>query len=81
MNILRIYRQFISSLSLTEENDWIYNSHRIQTSFPEGSDGKESACNAGDLGSISGFCVTVFVDQDLGTGVNKKRDAGEPSLE
>ena len=23
--------------------------------FPGGSDGKESACNAGDLGSISGF--------------------------
>ena len=23
-------------------------------SFPGGSDGKESACNAGDLGSISG---------------------------
>ena len=25
--------------------------------------------------------VTVFVDWDLGTGVNKKRDAGDPSLE
>ena len=24
-------------------------------SFPGGSDGKESACNAGDLGSIPGF--------------------------
>ena len=24
-------------------------------SFPGGSDGKESACNAGDLGSISGL--------------------------
>ena len=22
----------------------------------------------------------VFVDRDLGTGVNKKRDAGDPSL-
>ena len=25
--------------------------------------------------------VTVFVDRDLGTGVEEKRDAGEPSLE
>ena len=25
--------------------------------------------------------VTVFVDQDLGTGVDEKRDAGDPSLE
>ena len=25
--------------------------------------------------------VTVFVDQDLGTGVNGKRDTGDPSLE
>ena len=27
----------------------------IFQSFPGGSDGKESACNAGDLGSIPGF--------------------------
>ena len=25
--------------------------------------------------------VMVFVDQDLGTGVDEKRDAGDPSLE
>lgn len=25
--------------------------------------------------------VTVFVDLDLGTGVDEKRDAGDPSLE
>ena len=25
--------------------------------------------------------VTVFVDQDLGTGVNEKKEAGDPSLE
>ena len=25
--------------------------------------------------------VTVFVDQDLGTGVDGKRDTGDPSLE
>ena len=25
--------------------------------------------------------VTVFVDWDLGTGVDEKRDAGDPSLE
>ena len=39
---------------LSEENDLIYNSHRMQTSFSEGSDGKESASNAGGLGSILG---------------------------
>ena len=27
------------------------------------------------------WAVTVFVDWDLGTGVNKKRDVGDPSLE
>ena len=27
----------------------------IQGSFPGGSDGKESACNAGDLGSLPGW--------------------------
>ena len=31
-------------------NTWFDNG-----SFPGGSDGKESACNAGDLGSISGL--------------------------
>ena len=25
--------------------------------------------------------VTVFVDQDLGTGVDEKKDTGDPSLE
>ena len=28
---------------------------RVQVGFPGGSDGKESACNAGDLGSIPGL--------------------------
>ena len=28
---------------------------KITLSFPGGSDGKESACNAGDLGSIPGL--------------------------
>ena len=27
------------------------------------------------------FIVTVFVDWDLGTGVDEKREAGDPSLE
>ena len=27
----------------------------VHTSFPGGSDGKASACNAGDLGSVSGL--------------------------
>ena len=30
---------------------------------------------------IEDRAVTVFVDQDLGTGVNEKKDAGDPSLE
>jgi len=28
--------------------------------FPGGSDGKESACNAGDRGSIPGYTVLFF---------------------
>ena len=30
---------------------------------------------------IEDRAVTVFVDQDLGTGVDEKKDAGDPSLE
>ena len=30
---------------------------------------------------LSRLVVTVFVDLDLGTGVDKKRHAGDPSLE
>ena len=29
--------------------------HLLVREFPDGSDGKESACNAGDLGSIPGL--------------------------
>ena len=29
---------------------------------------------------IEDSAVTVFVDQDLGTGVNEKKEAGDPSL-
>ena len=29
--------------------------HLLAREFPDGSDGKESACNAGDLGSIPGL--------------------------
>ena len=32
-----------------------YNCMSLYFSFPGGSDGKESACNAGDLGSIPGL--------------------------
>ena len=35
------------------ERDSILDTHR-KKGFPGGSDGKESACNAGDLGSIPG---------------------------
>ena len=30
---------------------------------------------------IEDRAVTVFVDQDLGTGVDEKKEAGDPSLE
>ena len=34
----------------------VFDRHqRVVREFPDGSDGKESACNAGDLGSISGL--------------------------
>ena len=34
--------------------EWISVMFNIKYGFPDGSDGKESACNAGDLGSILG---------------------------
>ena len=40
------------AISLTNPNIKWWITDRIPTSFPVGSDGKESACNAGDLGSI-----------------------------
>ena len=33
----------------------IYDNSMKKMSFPGGSDGKESACNAGDLGSVPGL--------------------------
>ena len=33
----------------------MYNMYHIYTGFPGGSAGKQSACNAGDLGSIPGL--------------------------
>ena len=36
---------------LTGWNEIIY----LKQGFPDGSDGKESSCNVGDLGSISGL--------------------------
>ena len=33
-------------------NIYIVHTHTHKTGFPDGSDGKESACNAGHLGSI-----------------------------
>ena len=32
----------------------VFNGHLERVSFPEGSDGKESTCNAGDAGLIPG---------------------------
>ena len=33
---------------------WVYNGECNSQGFPRGSDGKELACNAGDLGSVPG---------------------------
>ena len=33
----------------------VFDQHLKERGFPGGSDGKESACSAGDLGSISGW--------------------------
>ena len=46
-----------AALALTEADNLLslHNSFLLSTSFPGGSAGKESACNVGDLGSISGF--------------------------
>ena len=37
------------------EQTWIIHPSGPLWGFPHGSDGKESACNAGDLGSVSGL--------------------------
>ena len=42
----------------------IWNILRISWGFPGGSDGKESACNAGDMGSIPGS--GTFSEQGIG---------------
>ena len=34
---------------------YLFQSYSLRTNFPGGSDGKASACNAGDLGSIPGL--------------------------
>ena len=39
-------------------NIHIYSTHTHKTGFADGSDGKESACNAGDLGSIPGSGIS-----------------------
>ena len=42
------YLKYLLSFSLRKH----LLTHRLDQGFPGGSDGKESACNAGDLGSI-----------------------------
>ena len=39
-------------------NIYIVHTHTHTTGFPDGSDGKESACNAGHLGSIPGSGIS-----------------------
>ena len=36
-------------------NEWLYVDTYIKGGFPGGSDGKESGCNAGDLGLMPGL--------------------------
>ena len=36
-------------------NPFLFIGNRLHSGFPGDSDGKESACNAGDLGSIPGL--------------------------
>ena len=49
MSFLFIYGQF------TKEHICLYKLFLIASGFPHSSFGKESACNAGDLGSIPGL--------------------------
>ena len=46
-----------SSLCYTVGPCWLFILHKVVCTlgFPVGSDGKESACNSGDLGSIPGL--------------------------
>ena len=48
-------RKFILNMYLIILHNWICTYITCNRGFPCGSAGKESACNAGDLGSIPGF--------------------------
>ena len=48
-----IVRQLSSNLKIHRERDYSVTCRNV--GFPSGSDGKESACNAGDLGLIPGL--------------------------
>ena len=37
------------------DKDWLFTLFLLAVGFPDGLDGKESACNAGDLGLIPGL--------------------------
>ena len=39
---------------LRKKIEWLYSRKALKIEFPGGSDGKESACNAGDPGSMLG---------------------------
>ena len=43
---------FIANMWSFFKNAYIFSNTMYEKGFPSGSDGKESACNAGDLGSI-----------------------------
>ena len=50
---MEVLQQRASSLNI--ERLLLIKENRISQGFPGGSDGKESACNAGDQGSIPGW--------------------------
>ena len=55
-NLPAMWETWVQSLGWEDPLEEGMASHSsILLGFPGGSDGKESACNAGDLGSISGL--------------------------
>ena len=50
-----MYMDFESTYQGSPTNAQFLKNKKQMRGFPDGSDGKESACNAGDLGSIPGL--------------------------
>ena len=54
-NYLTILQQVLSYIDMNQPWSYMYSLQPPQTGFPHNSGDKESACNAGDLGSIPGL--------------------------